>query len=356
MKKHKHLALILVCLIFLTSCSSAPIEFKGDYGIITSNAMSRAGMIFDIDSEGAVLQEKKIKFMDGSFYNISDKHFIVSGARANNSIVVDKAGNMQELFLLNDKNYSGVTDINIYGDIVAGLMNMGGDEIGYKALLVLQNLNGDIIHEENLYIYAFASVIINDKLIINGTNHYAGGNDVSTVIEFDLQTLKITKKIEHPNYTAFAEMIHLDNKFYAITGDKNYDDNLITTLDADYNIIDEFDFKEEIRDIKEYKGEIYVTFYDRVVIYDKNMQALETLELNLEKDGFPDVFIIDDNYLYIHTRLLDRVRDKEKGTSFGYIYKINLDNFKIEKKTKLQFKNDNYVENILFFPTAFLDK
>lgn len=355
MKKHKHLALILVCLIFLTSCSSAPIEFKGDYGIITSNAMSRAGMIFDIDSEGAVLQEKKIKFMDGNYYNISDKHFIVSGERGNNSIVVDKAGNMQELFLLNDKNYSGVTDINIYGDIVAGLMNMGGDEIGYKALLVLQNLNGDIIHEENLYIYAYESIIINDKLIISGVNNYADGKNVSTVIEFDLQTLKITKKVEHPEYDLFYEMIHLDNKFYAITGDKNYEWHLLTTLDADYNIIDEFDFKEEIRDIKEYKGEIYLTFYDRVVKYDKHMQALETLELNSE-DGFPNRFIIDDNYLYIHTRLFDRVRDKEKGTSFGYIYKINLDNFKIEKKTKLQFKNDNYVELIVFFPTAFLDK
>lgn len=354
MKTRKHLALLLISLVFFSSCSNTPFEFNGDYGIITSQLFRQNGMIWDIDSSGEILGNKKFKLQNVGDYKISDKYFIAGGARKNNNIVIDKKGNIQEVLLLHNKNFTGVTDINIYDDIIVGIMNDGRNAINYHNLLVLQKLDGTVLEQELLDIYAYDSLVLGNKLLIFGENRYNNGVSNSKIIDFNLDTLKINKEIEFEHTANFLTVASLENNFYIRTSDKKYNPNTITILDANYNIIDELNFKEDIADIKEYKGEIYLTFYDRIVKYDKNMLPLKTLELNSE-DGEPDEFMLYDNYLHLYTRLYDRLKDK-KGTALGYIHKINLDTFEIEKKTKLQFKPDKTVENLIIFPTAFIDK
>ena len=124
------------------------------YYIVYSDMLKKSGELIGIDIDGNITSKKSLKIQDVSKYDLVDSTFIAGGNRANNHLLIDRQGNINEFNLLDNPNYSGVTTITINGENIVAVMNGNIADNTYQNLLVIQDKEGNVLEKRIFDIFA----------------------------------------------------------------------------------------------------------------------------------------------------------------------------------------------------------
>lgn len=69
------------------------------YYIVYSDMLKKSGGLIGIDIDGNITSQKSLKIQDVSKYDLVDSTFIAGGNRANNHLLIDRQGNINEFNL-----------------------------------------------------------------------------------------------------------------------------------------------------------------------------------------------------------------------------------------------------------------
>lgn len=348
---------ILICTI-VTACTSEIEEFNGDYAIIYTNVFKTQGGIIDMDSNGGIISKEAIEMQDILFVDNSDDYVIVSGHRRNNNIVYDTKGSKKEVFLLNNPKYTGVTAVELYGDKITAIMNGNVSEGIYKTLLVIQDMEDKVLHEEIIEMYPRDLAIDNQTLYIGGNSKRPNvGEWDSKIMKFDLVENEFVGEQTDDSLYNFSKLQLLDNDIYALTEDKNFNPKLISIIDKNnLTIKKQQSFDKNIIDIYIYNKYLYVLCEDMVYKYDKDFNIIESQELWTDSDYFVSYNSFFNNELYLFIKSQNKEVLSNNKKMVGKIVRISLDNVDNIEYTDFIVDDSKNKENIVFFPTSFFEK
>jgi len=342
----------------LTACSSKPqtIGEGSDFIVVYSRSREKSGGIFCISEDGSITNElAKLEMQDLSFYSFNENNLLISGGRSNNNLLFDlsKDGLYTEIHWLGEPNYSGVTAIELNEQSAFVIMNGNYSEDTYLNLVVEQDLQGNVIHQNVIELYC-RDVLLNDgKAALSGKHlKKADGENVwaASIIEYDIKNQKILTQTDFEQYNCFWKIELFDGLYYCLTEGKNEMKNIICIIDpTTKSIIREINIEDQLAGLDKHGDTIYAVGNTAVFTLSAGQQ-FDAIATDICPSGtYTSWAYVYENAYYIFSRLQQReqVDDRYK---YGELVKIDLDTLE-KTTTPIEFKKNVTMDDILIFPT-----
>lgn len=302
------------------------------YYILASNMFDKNGELIELDTDGNLVNKRKLKMQDVTKFNFDQDRFIAGGERANNNIILHGDGDYKLFSLLDNPNYSGVTSINLCDEKIIAVMNGNVEGDTYKNLLLVQNEEGKILKKEIIDIYSSDLLCEENVLYIVGT-HLFVEEDIwsSKIIKVDLYNDKIEEKIYEKDME-YEKVILFENQLYCLEK------------------LGSFSFHKDISAIFTMNKHLYC-IADNEICEIKD-GALSDSEYTLPEGTFVSSYLSDNIGVYIYCRNENIVKENQKN-HMGYLIKYDKQSTGMVKETPVLI--GKRYDHILFFPKEYID-
>lgn len=349
--------LSIVCCLVSTACSSKPqtIGEGSEFIVVYSRSREKSGGIFCISEDGSITNElAKLEMQDLSFYSFNENNLLISGGRSNNNLLFDlsKEGLYAEIHWLGEPNYSGVTAVELTEQAAFVVMNGNYSENTYLNLVVEQDLQGNVIHQNVIELYC-RDVLLNDgKAVLSGKHLKKENNEnvwAASIIEYDIENQKILTQTDFEQYNCFWEIELYDGLYYCLTEGKNELKNIICVIDpATKNVIREFAVEDQLIGLDRYGDAIYAVG-NTAVFKQSAKQEFDAIITDICFDGtYANWAYVYENAYYIFSRLQQR-EQVDNAYKYGELIKVDLDTLETTS-TPVEFKKSVTMDDILIFP------
>lgn len=253
------------------------------YLLATSYMLDDNSKLITIDNNSKVLDSVNIKAKDLSFIAYNDKNIVVSGQRSNDNLILNEQGNIDKIHFWKKENKTGTTTVKTKDDKIYALMNVGYVEGIYQNCLIIQDRKGTILDEVYLQISGSNMLIMNNYVIITGSEaNSENGTWHGKIIIYDIQKKEIINDYINSAYSEFSDICMCENDFIVIAK------KLITNSDS----IIRSTFKLEDIELL-YQGQMLAGLYIRnekaFVVDNSKLVCFDLYE--------PDKLIIDVNLI-----------------------------------------------------------
>lgn len=318
------------------------------YYIVHSDMLKKSGGVIGIDIDGETTGRETLAIQDVTKFTFQDSYFIASGHRANNNLIIDRNGKINEFLLLDNPNYSGVNCMTSDGKKIIAIMNGNLQDNTYKNLLVIQDMEGHVIEKKILDIDAYDVIVEKNKIYIAGSYLQADKNQWSSkIMTYDSGTAELQENILSKD-SDYKKMAMIGDKIYCLSANMENEARTIDILDQDtLGKIGELKFEKSIDDIFAWKGELYgVIDNDLSKITEKGEW---TIFHALPDNTYVSSLIVNDESVYLYSR--SETTSKEKGKmNLGTITRYNLLTGE-SMETPVRLRTKQY-DNILFYPVV----
>lgn len=337
----------------------AVINSESEYLVIYSDMLKPDGGYYYINKNGEILNKnQKLNMQDLSCFDVKNDKIIISGKRKNNSLVIKRNSSefTKDLFFLNDPSYTGLTAVTSKENNILGIMNGNFSDNTYLNLLVLQTLDGEILQQYPIEIFAHAVLYENNPIIAGA--FITSEESLSFASEILECSSNGTKPHKYKQYSGFWDIVSDNNSYYCLTERKNENKNTITVIDKnDFSIENEIIFPDILTDIFPYNNSIYA-------IGNKGLYKLESktdnykLEIEFEKslcnnDAYAYFSYNIDEKVYVFLRYTQRQKI-ENTYDYGNIIQIDLKNLDYQTTNIYNPKRDG-LNNIFVVPSSFIN-
>lgn len=332
-KRVVSILLMLCCIMGLTACSSKPqtIGEGSDFIVVYSRSREKSGGIFCISEDGSITNElSKLEMQDLSFYSFNENNLLISGGRSNNNLLFDlsKEGLYTEIHWLGEPNYSGVTAVELTEQAAFVVMNGNYSENTYLNLVVEQDLQGNVIHQNVIELYC-RDVLLNDgKAVLSGKHLKKENNEnvwAASIIEYDIKNQKILTQTDFEQYNCFWKIELFDGLYYCLTEGKNEMKNIICIIDpTTKSIIKEINIEDQLTGLDKHGDTIYAVGNTAVFTLSAGQQ-FDAIATDICPSGtYTSWAYVYENAYYIFSRLQQR-EQVDNAYKYGELIKVDLD-------------------------------
>lgn len=363
----KSILLIIIC-VGLTlgnagcSSKSVPCPDNAEYCVINSDLTKQKGKYYFVDGEGNVVGDScSVRMQDLEFYDVGEDNIILSGSRKNNNMIFNRGSSEinKDFFFLNEPKYTGVTAVKTRGDIILGLMNGGMSEKTYIDVLVLQSLDGEVLHRSDVEIYAQDILDNGSEAVIAGhyydrekDNHYC-----AEIIKYDFDKPEQYEQYKYgERYSRFDAIIPYGEYYLCIAKNLYYTANTLAIINKNtFEIEDEIVFGDDLGRIKEKDGRIYVLGLKG--LYEVDIEKRD-YSRKLKFDDYTDsysavaVSYFLDNKCYVFLRH-GKVSNGDRN-EYGYMLKIDMDTLEVESRTPITSDKRTTLEIAFVLPASYM--
>lgn len=349
--------LSIVCCLATTACSSKPqtIGEGSEFIVVYSRSREKNGGVFCIAEDGSVTNElAKLEMQDLSFYSFNENNLLISGGRSNNNLLFDlsKEGLYTEIHWLGEPNYSGVTAVELTEQSSFVVMNGNYSEDTYLNLVVEQDHQGNVVHQNVIELYC-RDVLLNDgKAVLSGKNLKKEDSEnvwAASIIEYDIKNQEILTQTDFEQYNCFWEIELHDGLYYCLTEGKNETKNIICTIDpTTKNVIREIKIEDQLAGLDKHGDAIYAVG-NTAVFKQSAEQQFDAIITGICSDGtYANWAYVYENAYYIFSRLQQR-EQVNNVYKYGELIKVDLDTLETTS-TPVEFKKSVTMDDILIFP------
>lgn len=350
MKKFLIIACLLVVVlmvILLRNDTTALSKEDTSYYVVYSSMLRRSSSIVGIDNSGVPTFIKRLTLQDISKCDYANGVCIAGGSRANNHFIIDKNGEVEEFYLLDNPNYSGVTAITVNESCVFAVMNGNIADNTYKNLLVIQTFDGNTIEKRIIDIYA-RDILLDKNVIYIVGGYFNAEQDVWSckIIRYDLQTGILTERIDDPGKQYMSCQIYQGNLLCTIADMQGNIFQIDILNSEDLQQTKKIDFSTPIYNISSNDDIIFVTSETNISILDFQESELLT-KVSLPNETYVTQVILSRDYLYLLSRNKEK-KYSENAVHLGYISSLDLETFSLT--TTPLITSEEHHDSIIFFP------
>ena len=350
----------IICCFSITGCSSTPkttetIGEGSEYVVIHSRAREKSGGVFCIDNNGNIVNQiSKFDMQDLSFFSFDENNLLICGGRSNNNIRFDlsKNGAYSEINWLNEPNYSGVTGIKLNGNSALVVMNGNYTDETYLNLVVEQDFQGNVIHQNIIEIYCRDIALqSNDALIAGKCLKKNSGERTweASIIKYDILNQAIKKQDNYGQYNCFWEIELNNGLYYCLAEDKNELKNIVCVIDPETNtVLHEIKLDDQLTGLEIYNDEVFVVGNNGIYKMMPEQRCEKIVDIGCPENAYVNWAYTYDGSYYVFARLQQRESIKG-GYHYGDVFKIDLDTLE-KKSTPIIQNKDITMDDILIFP------
>lgn len=359
------LIFISVCSVFgIAGCSSKSVSCpdNAEYCVINSDMLKQKGKYYFVDGEGNIVGDScSIRMQDLSVYDVSDENIILTGSRKNNAMIFSRGSSeiKQDFFFLNEPKYTGVSAVKTRGDTMLGLMNGGVLDGKYIDVLVLQPLDGEVLRQSDVEIYARDVIDNGSELIIVG--HYYDRQQehhfLAEIVEYGFDDPEQYEQHKYGDrYSEFRQIISYGEHYLCIAANLYGGTNRIAIINKNtFELEDEIVFSDDLGRIKEKDGKIYVAGLKG--LYEVNIEERDyTRKLKFEDyaDSYAAVAVsyFLDNKFYAFLRH-GKVENGDIN-EYGYMLRIDMDTLEVESRTPITSDKRTTLEIAFILPASYM--
>lgn len=369
-RKYKILPLFMFIVISacsvlcITGCSSKNVSCPDDaeYCVINSDMLKQKGKYYFVDSEGnSVGDSCSIRMQDLSVYDIGEDNIVLTGSRKNNAMIFKRGSSevKQDFFFLNEPKYTGVSAVKTRGDTVLGLMNGGVLNDTYIDVLVLQSLDGEVLRQSDIEIYARDILDNGSEAVIVG--HYYDREKekhfLAEIVKYDFDNPEQYGQYKYgEHYSEFVRIIPYGEYYLCIAKNLYSKANTIAIINKNtFELEDEIVFSDDLGRIKEKDGRIYVLGLKG--LYEVNIEEgdyTRRLKFDDYADSYSAVavsyFLDDKCYAFLRHGKVANGDINE----YGYMLKIDMDTFEVESRTPITSDKRTTLEIAFVLPASYM--
>lgn len=350
MKKFLVIACLLVVVlmvILLRTDNTALSKEDTSYYVVYSSMLRRSSSIVGIDDSGVPTFIKRLTLQDISKCDYVNGVCIAGGSRANNHFIIDKNGEVEEFYLLDNPNYSGVTTITMDESNIYAVMNGNLTDNTYQNLLVIQTADGNTIEKRIIDIYA-RDILFNENILYIVGGYLNVEQDVWSckIIRYDLQTGIFTERTDTPGKQYMSCQIYEGNLLCTVA-DMQGDIFQIDILDCvTMQKNKDITFLNPVYNIAANDDVILIVFENSISILDLQKNKLFA-KVSLPDGTYVTQAVLTPNHLYLLSRNNEK-KYSEKSVHLGYISNLNLETFSLISTPLIT--SEEYHDSIIFFP------
>lgn len=355
----------IFCCFVLTSCSSTHKEIgeiseKSEYIVIYSRSREKSGGVFCVNGDGTIANRiSKFEMQDLSFYSFDEKNLLISGGRSNNNLKFDlsQEGRFSEVYWLNEPDYSGVTAVELFEQSSLVIMNGNYTDETYLNLVVEQDFQGNVIHQNIIELYCRDILIEDTKVAFTGKHLEKRDGErgwKASIIEYDLENQKIKQQYDFEQYNCFWEVELYDGLYYCLAEDKSEAKNLICIIDAETKaVLHEIKIDDQLTGLELHHNALYVVGNKGIYVQGSDQQFEPIVTEICAEDSYVNWAYVYDGSYYIFARLQQRMLLKGEY-QYGELLRINLDT--LEKDiTPIKCEKNVIMDDILVFPVQMFE-
>lgn len=369
-KKYKLITsifLIIICVdltLATAGCSSKSVSCpeEAEYCVINSDMLKQKGKYYFVDGEGNVVGDScSVRMQDLSVYDIGEENIVLTGSRKNNAMIFSKGSSeiKQDFFFLNEPKYTGVSAVKTRGDRILGLMNGGVLDGTYIDVLVLQSLDGEVLRQSDVEIYARDIIDSGSEAVIAG--HYYDKKKehhfIAEIVKYDFDNPEQYEQYKYgERYSEFDAIIPYGEYYLCIAENLYGSTNIIAIINKNtFEIEDEIVFGDDLGRIKEKDGRIYVLGLKG--LYEVDIEKRD-YSRKLKFDDYTDsysavaVSYFLDNKCYVFLRH-GKVSNGDRN-EYGYMLKIDMDTLEVESRTPITSDKRTTLEIAFVLPASYM--
>lgn len=357
-------AILIFFIILSSGCGEtreSVIPSDAEYLVIFSDMIQPEGGYFYINDIGDTLgKTNNLKMQDLICHDVSEERIILSGERKNNTLIFDKGSPefKKNFVFLNNSSFSGLTAVTSREECLIGIMNGNFSGDSYLNLLVLQSMNGDIIHQLELEIFAHKVIDVDDHAIVTGC--HISNNNEGMFLSAELLDYHNKNVEEHKYeiYNCFWDIVFYESSYYCLVENKNGNKNTIVSIDAnDFSVKEEIVIQDQLSSLFVHDGKLYAAGDLGIYEIDLKSKSSDTCvqftEVHSpEESAYVDFSYYLDGHAYIFMRYSQR-KQMQNIYEYGYILKIDINNYNVSETPVIHPKRSG-LNNIFIIPVSFL--
>lgn len=362
--------IIIVAMVLFQACiffgcgksqnTALSIPEDSQYIVIYSDTAQPNGGFYYVNENGSIIgTSQTLKMQDLICFDVSQDRIIISGERKNNTLILNKGcANIDGNFLfLNNSSYSGLTAVKSSNDSLLGIMNGNFSDDGYLNLLVLQSLEGQIIQELPIEIFAHSVIEVGEHTLVAGIFISNDANNQPWCAEIYDCFLETATSYKYEQYNCFWDILEHESSLVCIAENKNNNKNTIVSLDQDtFEVRSEIIVSDQLSSLFVYDNLMYAI--GDLGIYQINFDSREATSVmsfdnSLRENGaYVNFAYFLGDKAYVFLRYSDRKQTQE-SYEYGNIVQVHLDSFNYDA-TKISHPKRDGLNNIFIVPTSFL--
>lgn len=330
------------------------------YLVIYSDIAQPNGGYYYIDEIGNVLEKTHtLKMQDLICFDVSSDKIVISGERKNNTLILDRgsAEFVDSFVFLNDSSFSGLTAVKSNADSLVGVMNGNFSDNAYLNLLVLQTLDGRVIQERPLEIFAHSVIDMGEHTVVAGVFISNDTNNQAWCAEIYDCYNEATTSHKYEQYNCYWDILEYESSLVCIAEGKNDNKNIVVSIDKEtFEVNNEIIVSDQLASLFVYNGCVYAV--GNLGIYQIDFESGRAVSSLVFDNSLHDdtayvnfSYFLDDS-VYVFLRYADRKQTQE-SYEYGEMMQVKIDSLNYITTPISHPKRDG-LNNIFIIPSSFI--